>query len=379
MHTTRELIEVFFLNSYPALLSGKVIPKLKFIFSDDIYQILEDVKNNPFVKENHWTPNIEDEDIEYVRENNKQDEFDNYVIYVPDVKLFFDRLVKLINAFEKYKEEHFLSNNGRYIMVNYLKDALWLKMLPHDFSNIYSFLDREIAFLSDHTMDKYDAIINGYTVDNIVDSFCDNLVVARKEENSFWFETVNNMTFDLINRKKNLVYHLPSIHYGIANNKCFIYGIQNTSISESDKKLERPLYKLNKGIENPENHPSFVLVLKTFIDMLNKEGINDIEVPLLEVLNYEYHAMIGEMTKNKFDRAWSDITDLTEDELFQYEIEKANYDRFVNKEDKISENKTDYLAKLFYRIEEQFDTISIGQSDNRLVVKIKIDEKKAVM
>ena len=101
MHTTRELIEVFFLNSYPALLSGKVIPRLKFIFSDDIYQILEDVKNNPFVKENHWTPNIEDEDIEYVRENNKQDEFDNYVIYVPDVKLFFDRLVKLINTFEK--------------------------------------------------------------------------------------------------------------------------------------------------------------------------------------------------------------------------------------------------------------------------------------
>ena len=116
-----------------------------------------------------------------------------------------------------------------------------------------------------------------------------------------------------------------------------------------------------------------------FIDMLHKEGINEIEVPLLEVLNYDYHAMFGEKTKNKFNKAWSDLTDLTEDELFQYEIEKANYDRFVDKEDKISENKTDYLAKLFYRIEEQFDTISIGQSDNRLIVKIKIDEKKAVM
>ena len=293
MHTTKELIEVFFLDSYPALLSGKVIPKLKFIFNDEIYQILESVKNNPFKKGNVWTPDISDSNIEYVRENNKLDEFDNYVIYVPDAKLFFERLVKLINVFEKYMEDHYSSCDGRYIMTNYLKDALWLKMLPHDFSNVYSFLDREIAFLEDKTMDKYDTVLNGYTMDNIVDTFNDCLVVARKEENSFWFETVNNMSFDLINRERHMIYHLPSIHYGIDNNKCFIYGIQNTDISESDKKLERTLYKLNKGIENPENHPSFVLVLKTFIDMLNKEGINDIEVPLLEVLNYEYHAMIG--------------------------------------------------------------------------------------
>lgn len=375
MHTSRELIEIFFCDSYPSLLSGIVIPKLKFIFNSDIYEILEDVKNNPFVLENTWTPNICSENIEFLRKNNKLDN-DDYAIYVNDSKLFFEKLTKLINAYSKYKEEHYSSKYGRYLMVNYLKDALWLKLLPSDFSNIYDFLDREIAFLEDKTFDKYDIVLNGYSKDNIINTYMDNIIVAKRSENSFWFETVNNISFDLINREKKLVYHLPSIHYGIDNGKCYIYGIQNTSISESDKKLERCLYKLNKGINNSLNHPSFVLALKTFIDMLIQENITDIEVPLLEVLNYDYHAMTGSRTKMMFERAWRDLSDLTEDELFQYEIDMENYKRFVDKEDEISKNKIEGLTNLFYRIEEQYENIEIIPNDFKLNVKIKEKTKR---
>lgn len=375
MHTTRELIELFIIECYPSLLSGIVIPKLKFIFNDDIYEILEDVKNNPFVMENVWTPNICGENIEFLRNNNNLDN-DDFVIYVNDSKLFFEKLTKLINAYSKYKEEHYSGERGRYLMVNYLKDALWLKLLPSDFSNIYAFLDREIAFLEDRTFDKYDVVLNGYTNDNIFDTYMDNIIVAKRDENSFWFETVNNMSFDLINREKKLVYYLPSIHYGIDNGKCYIYGIQNISISESDKKLERDLYKLNKGINNPINHPSFVLALKTFIDMLNKENITDIEVPLLEVINYDYHQMTGSRTKMMFERQWRDLSDLSEDEMVQYEIDKENYKKFVDKEDFISKNKIEGLTNLFYRIEEQFDNIEIIPDDFKLNVKIKEKTKR---
>ena len=375
MHTTSELIEVFIKVIYPNLISGVVIPKLKFIFNSDIYEILDDVKNNPFIMNGAWTPNITDDDIEYIRKNNKLDNED-YVVYVSDAKLFFEKLVSLINAFELYKKKHGHKNIGRYLMVNYLKDALWLKMLPTDFLDIYSFLDREKSFLEDDTFDMYDVVVNGYSYDNIIDTYMDNIIDAKKSENTLWFETINNISFDLINREKQLIYHLPSIHYGIDGDKCFIYAVQNMTKQESDKKLERSLYKLNKGIDNPVNHPSFVLALKTFINMLKSEGIYNIEVPLLEVMNYDYHAMIGKRTKEMFERQWRDITDLEECEKEQYEIDKELYEKFVDKEDFISKNKIEGLVNLFYRIEEQFGGIEITIDDFKLNIKIKEKVKR---
>ena len=70
--------------------------------------MLEDVKDNPFVLEKVWTPNLCNENIEFLRKNNKIDN-DDYVIYVNDSKLFFEKLVKLINVYQKYKEEHYSS------------------------------------------------------------------------------------------------------------------------------------------------------------------------------------------------------------------------------------------------------------------------------
>ena len=375
MHTTRELIEVFFLKCYPNLLSGIIIPKLKFIFNDDLYPILEDVKNNPFFMKNVRTSNIRDENIDYIKKNNKLDD-DIFVIYVNDSFLFFEKLAKLVNVYLEYKEKHFSNQSGRYIMINYLGDALWLKLLPSDFSNIYSFLDREISFLEDETFSKYDPIINGYTYDNIVDYYYDNMIVAKKCENSLWFETVNNMSFDLVNKKNGTIYNLPSIHYGIDNNKCYIYGIQRINSVNTDKKIERSLYKLNKDVMTPVNHPSFVLALKTFIDMLFKERITDIEVPLLEVLNYDYHEIISNRTKEMFERQWKDISDLDEAEIEEYEIDKEMYAKFVDKEDMISKNKVENLASLFYRIKEQFDNIEITPDDFKLNVKIKEKVKR---
>ena len=105
--------------------------------------------------------------------------------------------------------------------------------------------------------------------------------------------------------------------------------------------------------------------------MLKREGIYNIEVPLLEVLNYDYHAITGKRTKEMFERQWRDITDLEECEMEQYELDKELYEKFVDKEDFISKNKVEGLVDLFYRVKEQFDDIEIIPDDFKLNVKIK--------
>ena len=132
------------------------------------------------------------------------------------------------------------------------------------------------------------------------------------------------------------------------------------------KKIERSLYKLNKGIESV-NHPSFVLALKTFIDMLAKQNIHNIEVPLLEVLNYGYHEITSEKEKIRFSNAWKDGVD--DQEL--YDEEKALYDKMVDKQDFISKAKTEDLSNLIFRIKDQYDNIDIDVYDFLLKVKIK--------
>ncbi|MBR1377053.1 MAG: hypothetical protein IJ565_04495 [Bacilli bacterium] len=338
-----ELMPYFLYNIYDQLLNDETIPPLKFIFSDKCFDDLRKY-------------NI---DVRYIKANNELKDGE-YPIYINNVTLFFEKLTELVNIYEdnlrKYEDEE----DRTLLFETFLNSGLWLRMTPYDFLDVYSFLDKQISFFkNDHIFDELILKGDGYSKDNLVSNYMGYNVYAIKTNNSIWCETNTRILFNLISGDR--VYNMPSILYGIDDDTCYIYAVQNINVCKKDKKIERSLYKLNKDINNIDVYPSFVLSLRLFIDMLKSKNINKIKVPLLEVLNYEYHIRLA--TKSI--------------EMYKHgEVEKSWLNRICGKEDFISKSKVDKLCLLFERIQNQYDDIELNIDDYMLEVKIKNKELK---
>lgn len=371
MLTKKEVIECFVSTLYGELIYGSSMDKIRFVFNDDAFEMFNEIKNNPTEQSKKYHTIITDYNIDYIKNNKEETEIN---INISDADLFFDKLTELINLYGNFQDKYSSMSNRRTLLMNYCKNALWLKMTPYDFLDIYGFLDRQISFIkNDYLFDELLAKKEGFGKENMVDKYMNYNIIASKWDNSIWFETMTYMQLDVVDMEKGLSYTLPYIHYGIDNNTCYIYGLQQKTKENQDKKIERNLYKLNKNIENPLNHPSFVLCLHTFIRMLKEKGITNIEVPLLEVLSYSYHEKLENTSKDIFERRWNnvEVDALSEDEKYSYEIDKNDYDNFAGKEDFISRAKTENLVNLFLREKEEFDDIDIDVEEYNLKVKIK--------
>ena len=82
--------------------------------------------------------------------------------------------------------------------------------------------------------------------------------------------------------------------------------------------------------------------------MLNKEGITEIEIPSLYVLDYDYHIKRNEQILLEFQKEWTEekINKYTE----VYKKQKYYFERSYNKEDLISEIKSERLLLTFRRL-----------------------------
>ena len=115
--------------------------KLKFIFNDNGYELFEQIKNNPTEEGKKYNTIITDYNINYMKNNNVESEIN---INISDANLFFDKLTELINTYGDFNIKYLGKSNKRTLFMNYCKNALWLKMTPYDFLNIYNFLDLQI-------------------------------------------------------------------------------------------------------------------------------------------------------------------------------------------------------------------------------------------
>ena len=123
--------------------------------------------------------------------------------------------------------------------------------------------------------------------------------------------------------------------------------------------------------------------------MLQEKGITKIKVPGIQVLSYRYHEILSETTKKEFKKTYSKkgleyINNLLswerERALEEYEWQKIWYSHVVDKQDFISEAKTEGLFKVFYRIQEQFNNIDILNTpfieDEYLNIRISKNKRK---
>lgn len=342
----RELIELFLNTSIHEIKEEDETPNLNFKFGKDGIDLFKSIVETPFIKDGSWTPNAEEEDIEFLLSHND----DVPTIYIEDSITFFKTLTDIINELIKLNWEYGEKKSARNLTMQVLR-RIWLKMGIEDMSNVNQFLRKQLQFVMNRTFDTH--------MNERVGLFNEYEVRMKVDVNPTWDETTRSMIFT-IGRDK-VSYELPRILFDIDDDQiCYIYGAQSSQ-NEKDKIIERKLYKINKNIENPNIHPSKVYAILLFIQELKKKGITKVRIPSMQVLSYRYHELLSRQaevnlkeTKKRFDAFPKDSY-----AKWQYNQAKQWYNRVYQKQDKISFLKTEELINLMYRLLEHDPDIQI--------------------
>lgn len=371
----KEVVELFVSKIIPDLYLSEKSPQFNFVFLEDAFEYFEYVKNHPFEKKGYWTPNIEERDIQLLRSKNHYND-DHPTIFVKDYQYFFQYLTDIVNATNKFDRRQL----ARSLATN-IFHYIWLRMSPSDFDDVEGFLHKQLDFIRDDTFYEDFYYDSNYLVRvvNVPFTYEGYKVKATICPNSYYDETTRHMALCLVSENGDC-HTLPNIDFDIRSENgekvCYVYAVQNDRYERiRNSKIERAIYKLNKGVKEteskeyidyiegrstyyPENisdvHPNAVISLIIFTDILKEKGINHIKVPLLQVLNYEYHQILSTMNKVNFPRTWNkDSIEATKSDnnlKAQYEWEKNWYEHIVDKEDFISKNKTENLIRKFRRL-----------------------------
>ena len=364
--TLENVSREFITDTMLEIMYDKSYPNFYFDITDEGIEYIEKV-----IKEN---TNIK----KYINLINdlKQKNYNNYnpVLVINDYKTFFNLLTQI---YERVIELYFYSGyNGGfpvYEMKNYFKN-IWLRMTPEDFNNVNSFLKKQLDMMLDDSLKKYNENVLGASK-----TLGNNIILVRNLVSDSWDENSREVSIRIYdsNYMQDLwlrpYIELPSIRYGIyeKNGKkiCHIGSIQRRSamvckdydkIQSVNKYINKVRYKLNENIDSnyiKDVEPKNVLALGIFISILNEEGIFDIEVPSMYVLDYEYHRKMGKKFIEDFQSKW-DIK--KQRELRRYYVEDREYLNYIyNKQDLISEIKTERLIKNIERLFKHYDTFSV--------------------
>ena len=290
------------------------------------------------------------------------------VMVVNNYKELFERL-------RQFYEEHirtFFKRTGHssfhsYAMVNCF-DLIWLRMTPEDFNDPELFLKNQVQMIKDGTFEKFDKEIclgevpclgnNILCVQNNVARIWDE---ASQEMHMIIYDKEYFQRKELFNRPN---YELPVIRYGVFEKDgkriCRIGSIQNKDVENADsvmgKKVDRAKYKVNEGVpqECTQNvEPKNIIALSIFINLLHQEGIEEIEVPSMYVLDYEYHKKRSEKLMKEFKDRWP-TDDVSVQDKKRYTREREYLERTYCKEDLISEIKSERFIKTFSRLLQHY-------------------------
>lgn len=382
MYTTEDLFK-----------DGKVFSFLKYFISNTVYEINNEYHMS-FIKFVFRSDDLElienrlDMDNYRIRsginilkrniiEYKNNDDEDTIYIKIDDCYKFFFLLNRI---YEKMKVANKKENAKDIIR------SIWLRMGVEDIDHINLFLEKQLNFLYG------DGLFNGiYKVFKNYDNY---KLVYDDNTNDDCFETNNYIELSLINKDYNNIgkekekYSFPVVHYAInyedGNPICYVYGIQSLNEQRKDESIKEVLKEYKKKLRNGKVSPEFVLTLKLFIDVIESYGVTDIRVPLLQVFNYPYHEYLSKAISKDFSNYTTKEKELYEEMyqtgaysigLIEYLYTKSSYERFVDKEDIISKNKTERLIDTFMIMEEKYNNIEFLNEPfiegDTLLIKIK--------
>lgn len=364
--TFNELLEIFLSTSIHEINEEKETPNINFYFQKDGFELFKKIITNP-ISSLHCAYQ---EDINFLKNNRHNDSLS---IKINDSFIFFKYLTDIVNETIKLFNEYDDNVDTRETTV-YLLRRIWLRMGISDVSNINYFLENQLQFIRNRIFDchKLEIVnnIEGYSI------------YMKTKANELWDETTRSMVFSI--EKGERIYELPHVLYDINNDGvCYIYGVQNHQ-GEKNKHIERKLYQLNKGIDNPNVHPSKVYAMLLFINELKKKGISNIIVPSMQVLSYRYHELLSNESKKNYEEIIRQCDDNPNDIYLKNRFKYLYnwYTHVYQKQDKISYLKTEELINLMYRITEHDSNIEILNEVNiqgdSMIIKLNNKQKSMV-
>jgi len=368
-----ENIVKYFVNNafYELMFDDNEIPNISFDFKE------EEARNfiNKIILENIEFKISEKNQI-FNAINNI--DYNNPVIEVNDYKLFFFAVNKYIyTLYNTYINNCYKDENKALFSFQLALKYIWLRMTPDDFKNPENFILKNIKMLEDDTFNDY-YNTNGYIGD--ID-----------KEHSIYFKNRIASTFDeeskeiefFVGSKYLDINYLPTVRYGIytiGDKKiCEIGSIQN-KVPVDDTKLDIVddiRRRLNKGIpgylkQNVE--PKKLLSLLLFIKLLQENNVNEISVPSMYVLDYDFHEIWEQNRKDVFNSKWSDY--LIKLYPTEYMSELKEFEKKINKVEFICQNKSSDYTRLFERLTYHIPDIKVLEYPGELSNYMKLSIPK---
>lgn len=266
---------------------------------------------------------------------------------------------------------------------------------------LYTYIENAIEFYynNNYTHDNIKSLIS-YLIANLTDIELSNPIPAIiSRTNMFKNDLSNNIntsfldydcliniskiklfleapySFDTIIKNNDEEFMLPSIIFGIDDDKCIIYAIQNKNNINNNlkKKLNRLFYKFNDKIEDSFDSEhfnitdvtmSFIASIIMFINYLNELDIKKLDVKFNMPIRYNNH-----FTSNKRRLEYKKKY-LTEEEFVKYKemIDKQN--------ESYKDNIILKLVRTFYRIKEMGNVININYMPFNISDSINISINK---
>lgn len=393
----------FVIDNLKKLLFSDELPNFRFDFREKeaiefieniIKKYVDSFKNTDYKEEIEQKYNKILEKIKQKTEGNTKEP----VMVVNDYKKFFEYLRQ---AYEKDIELFFqrtdFSGFNRYEKDNFF-ELIWLRTTPNDFNNPEEFLKKQAEMMKDTTFEKYDK----ETYLGKLECLNNHIICIKNGIARTWDENFREMQITIYDKEhynnKELWnrphYTLPVIRYGIYEKDgkkiCSIGSIQHKADSSDEenlkKKMDRQKYKVNKDIPQEDTkkvEPKNVIALSIFINLLHREGITDIEVPSMYVLDHEYHRKRNKYLLREFKQEWTekdfwDRDNREKREKYPEEYKEAFqiFLKTFRKQDLISEIKTERLLLIARRLLNHYPKANIiaypEEMDNYMHLQIPV-------
>ena len=227
-----------------------------------------------------------------------------------------------------------------YFLYNLLRD-----MANSDYEDLANYVRRRTEYIKDTTFNEFDT----ETQLGQLDEFS---LSAKRTQELHGLETPFAMNFFFRNHSKP--YRLPKVRYAISDEEkgktACIYCVQDGQLGTQKirfaEELEKKINGVNKGMKTLRNcEPRQVLSLTLFIKMLHEKGIRNITAP--DYIPLRYGIRYDENAKH-----------IKDDDIL----------------DAIQSRTTDSFMRLFQRLQEQVEGITItsipGEMDSYMHVEL---------
>lgn len=269
---------------------------------------------------------------------------------IKNIKLYLKNLNDL------YDDEHALIN--RYSIKSAIM-MLFANMSIDDFNNPINYIKRRTNFISNPMIQE-----NSFYIESLESNLDINVEYYRYETPYCFRATLSS---------NEETYELPIISYGISEDVCYIYAIQDKNRNKNSKyakKIKRKLYKINNNVYKnetdeykeyknnksdyyPENisdvSPSFVFTATLFLKEIENLGIK--KVKIVPYLPLRYNSLVAQCVKQIVRKYKNGI------------IDKQKLSKYFNllKEEinNTQDNITNKFIRTFRRIEYHFGSVKI--------------------